>query len=39
MVREDYSLSGDAWNYISYDVVCSRAYCWGEDGLVGISDD
>ncbi len=36
-VREDYSESGDAWNYFSHDQARSRAYRWGEDGLAGIS--
>jgi len=38
-VREDYSESGDAWNYFTHDHARSRAYRWGEDGLAGISDD
>src|SRR5215217_4918114 len=38
-VREDYSASGDAWNYFTHDQSRSRAYRWGEDGLGGISDD
>jgi hypothetical protein len=38
-VREDYSDSGDAWNYFTHDQSRSRAYRWGEDGLAGISDD
>jgi hypothetical protein len=38
-VREDYSDTGDAWNYFSHDQSRSRAYRWGEDGLAGISDD
>jgi len=38
-VREDYSDSGDAWNYFSHDQARSRAYRWGEDGLGGICDD
>ena len=38
-VREDYSVSGDAWNYFSHDHARSRAYRWGEDGLAGVSDD
>ena len=38
-VREDYSESGNAWNYFSHDQARSRAYRWGEDGLAGISDD
>jgi hypothetical protein len=38
-VREDYSESGDAWNYFSHDQARSRAYRWGEDGLAGFCDD
>jgi hypothetical protein len=38
-VREDYSDSGNAWDYLSHDQARSRAYRWGEDGLAGISDD
>jgi hypothetical protein len=38
-VREDYSESGDAWNYFSHDQARSRAYRWGEDGIAGISDE
>jgi hypothetical protein len=38
-VREDYSESGDAWNYFTHDQARSRAYRWGEDGLAGISDE
>src|SRR3954451_5987685 len=38
-VREDYSESGDAWNYFSHDHARSRAYRWGEDGRAGLSDD
>ncbi len=38
-VREDYSESGDAWNYFTHDHARSRAYRWGEDGIAGISDD
>jgi hypothetical protein len=38
-VREDYSDTGNAWDYFSHDQARSRAYRWGEDGLAGISDD
>ncbi len=38
-VREDYSDSGDAWDYFPHDQARSRAYRWGEDGLTGLSDD
>lgn len=37
-VREDYSANGDAWNYFTHEQARSRAYRWGEDGLLGISD-
>ncbi|MBK7355954.1 MAG: glucosidase [Propionivibrio sp.] len=37
-VREDYSPQGDAWNYLPHDHARSRAYRWGEDGLMGFSD-
>jgi hypothetical protein len=38
-VREDYSESGDAWGSFPHDHARSRAYRWGEDGMLGISDD
>jgi hypothetical protein len=38
-VREDYSDSGDAWNYFTHEQSTWRAYRWGEDGLAGVSDD
>ncbi|HEX7077284.1 MAG TPA: glucosidase [Candidatus Eisenbacteria bacterium] len=37
-VREDYSADGDTWNYFPHDHARSRAYRWGEDGLLGICD-
>ncbi len=37
-VREDYSEHGDCWSYFPHDHARSRAYRWGEDGLLGISD-
>jgi Mannosylglycerate hydrolase MGH1-like glycoside hydrolase domain len=37
-VREDYSATGDCWNYLPHDHARSRAYRWGEDGLLGFSD-
>ncbi|MDB6068363.1 MAG: hypothetical protein JWR26_4571 [Pedosphaera sp.] len=37
-VREDYSESGDAWGHFPHDHARSRAYRWGEDGLLGITD-
>jgi hypothetical protein len=38
-VREDYSEYGNAWEYLPHDHARSRAYRWGEDGLLGISDN
>ncbi|AFZ15125.1 hypothetical protein Cri9333_4339 [Crinalium epipsammum PCC 9333] len=38
-VREDYSATGDAWEYFTHDQARSRAYRWGEDGIAGISDN
>ena len=38
-VREDYSADGDAWGYFPHDQARSRAYRWGEDGLLGLSDN
>ena len=37
-VREDYSASGACWEYFPHDHARSRAYRWGEDGLLGICD-
>ena len=37
-VREDYSPNGDSWGYFPHDQARSRAYRWGEDGLLGITD-
>ena len=37
-VREDYSATGEAWDYFSHDQARSRAYRWGEDGILGICD-
>ena len=37
-VREDYSPTGECWTYLSHDHARSRAYRWGEDGLLGICD-
>ena len=38
-VREDYGGGGDTWSYFSPEQARSRAYCSGEDGLAGVSDD
>ncbi|MEO7931892.1 MAG: glucosidase [Chthoniobacterales bacterium] len=37
-VREDYSETGEAWEYFPHDHARSRAYRWGEDGLLGFTD-
>ncbi len=37
-VREDYSEWGTCWDYFPHDHARSRAYRWGEDGLLGITD-
>src|SRR5438045_2201348 len=37
-VREDYSPDGNAWDYFPHDQARSRAYRWGENGLLGICD-
>lgn len=37
-VREDYSADGSCWKYLPHDHSRSRAYRWGEDGLLGITD-
>ncbi len=37
-MREDYSEESDPWNYLPHDYARSRAYRWGEDGLLGITD-
>jgi len=37
-VREDYSADGEVWEYFPHEHARSRAYRWGEDGLLGICD-
>jgi hypothetical protein len=37
-VREDYSEGGASWLYFPHDHARSRAYRWGEDGLLGFCD-
>jgi hypothetical protein len=37
-VREDYSADGNCWAHFPHDHARSRAYRWGEDGLLGFSD-
>ncbi|MFL9485645.1 MGH1-like glycoside hydrolase domain-containing protein [Chitinophagaceae bacterium LWZ2-11] len=38
-VREDYSETGDAWQYTTHDMARSKAWRWGEEGIGGICDD
>ncbi len=38
-VREDYSPADAAWDFFPHDHARSRTYRWGEDGLLGISDE
>jgi Glycosyl hydrolase family 63 C-terminal domain len=37
-VREDYSEQGECWDYFPHEQSRSRAYRWGEDGLLGFTD-
>jgi hypothetical protein len=37
-VREDYSSGGDAWQHFPHDHARTRAYRWGDDGLLGLTD-
>src|SRR5712691_6449187 len=37
-VREDYSPDGNLWESFPYEHSLARAYRWGEDGLLGITD-
>ena len=37
-VREDYSADGTSWDYFPHEHARSRAYRWGEDGLMGLCD-
>ncbi len=38
-VREDYSGNQEPWYYFTHAHARSRAYRWGEDGLLGICDN
>jgi hypothetical protein len=35
---EDYSRDGSCWEYFPHDQARSRAFRWGEDGLLGITE-
>ncbi|GGZ92654.1 MGH1-like glycoside hydrolase domain-containing protein [Algibacter mikhailovii] len=37
-VREDYSLYGEAWEFVDHDKARSNAYRWGEEGIGGFTD-
>ena len=37
-VREDYSSDGKPWFHFTHEESMWRAYRWGEDGLLGITD-
>jgi hypothetical protein len=37
-VREDYSVTGNAWQYTTHDMAKSKAWRWGEEGIAGICD-
>lgn len=37
-VREDYSANGNNWTYFTHEDAISRAYRWGEDGILGFTD-
>lgn len=37
-VREDYSVDGEPWHHFRYEDAIWRAYRWGEDGILGITD-
>ncbi len=37
-VREDYSADGSCWTHFPHEHARARAYRWGEDGLLGITD-
>ena len=38
-VREDYSVDGSAWQFLTHDMARSKANRWGEDGIAGICDE
>ncbi|CAM4398808.1 MGH1-like glycoside hydrolase domain-containing protein [Zobellia nedashkovskayae] len=37
-VREDYSVNGEAWDFINHEKARSNAYRWGEEGIGGFCD-
>jgi hypothetical protein len=38
-VREDYSATGEAWEYFPFEHAHLRVFRWGEDGIAGICDN
>src|SRR6478752_8933998 len=38
-VREDYSPDGSAWEYSNHEMSRSKAYRWGQEGIMGICDN
>lgn len=37
-VREDYSIHGGAWDFVTHENARSNAYRWGEEGIAGFCD-
>jgi len=37
-VREDYSVHGNAWDFVDHERARSNAYRWGEEGIAGFCD-
>lgn len=37
-VREDYSIHGQAWEFVDHEKARSNAYRWGEEGIGGFCD-
>ncbi|QDO94018.1 glucosidase [Formosa sediminum] len=37
-VREDYSVNGQAWDFVTHENARSNAYRWGEEGIAGFCD-
>ena len=38
-VREDYSASGQAWEFFPHDHARAHSYRWNQDGLAGLCDE
>ena len=37
-MREDYTATGECWDFFPHDHARGLAYRWGEDGVLGICD-